>query len=403
LYDIVGTGMWAVTRARFDVQVLGDPIPRVERGQLWVATHRAETDVPLIGGLLMIPGGMWRPGATARVHFAARDDLFEPGVVSAGLHLPGPLARLAWPLTPGPWLPRVRAHPIRRPTGLKLSQALDGLEATLPLVDVLMPDAIERLAQRAAAVGRRPPETVGQARDATFAQQLWRDVTIADLDTPIGRGVWRTHVARAAGDVRRLIDLVRRGEPMVVFPEGRVSPAGGIGPVGDVLDLIVRRGAPTAVLPVGIAYDPLRRGRATVAVSVGPPLTASEGPVGPLVLDRLRRATPITVGQVVAREVTAVAASAGTTLAMRHLLARLAHAHDVARHERRPFVRGLSSPGRRARSGANALHVLQAKGLVEVLGAGQARVDPDRVFRDPVLSRLAAEDLAVWDTDHGRP
>ena len=56
LYDIVGIGMWAVTRARFDVQVLGGPIPQVAPGQLWVVAHRAETDVPLIGGML-IGGG----------------------------------------------------------------------------------------------------------------------------------------------------------------------------------------------------------------------------------------------------------------------------------------------------------------------------------------------------------
>lgn len=392
--------MWAVTRTRFDVQVLGDPIPQVARGQLWVATHRAETDVPLIAGLLMVRGGMWRRGVTRRVHFAGRDDLFEAGVVSAGLHLPAPLARMAWPLSPGPWLPRVRAHPIRRPTGLKLTQAFDGLDATLPLVDVLTPDAIERFAQRAATVGRRPPETVGQARDATFAQQLWRDVTIAELDTPIGRVVWRTHVARAAGDVRRLIDLVRRGEPLLLFPEGRVSPEGGIGPVGAVLDLMVRRGAPTAVLPVGIAYDPLRRGRATVALSVGAPIAAGEGPIGPLALDALRHAMPITVGQIVARELIAVAASANPTLATSHLLEALAHTHDLARREGRPSVRGLGSPALRARSGAKALHALQARGLVQVFGAGQVRADPDRVRRDPLLSRLAAEDLAVWNTDH---
>ena len=395
--------MWAVTRTRFDVQVLGDPIPQVARGQLWVATHRAETDVPLIGGLLMVRGGMWRRGITPRAHFAARDDLFEAGVVSVGLHLPAPLARMAWPLSPGPWLPRVRAHPIRRPTGLKLSQALDGLEATLPLDDVLTRDAIERFAQRPAAIGRRPPETVGQARDAAFAQQLWRDVTIADLDTPIGRGVWRAHVARAAGDVRRLIDLVRRGEPMVLFPEGRVSPAGGIGPVGDVLDLIVRRGAPTAVLPVGIAYDPLRRGRATVAISVGPPIATSEGPIGPLALDRLRLATPITVGQVVARELIAVAASANTTLATPHLLEMLAHTHDLARGEGRPFVSGVSSPGRRARSVAKALQALQAMGLVEAHSAGRVHVEAAGVLRDSVLARLAAEDLAVWSGDSAGP
>ena len=395
--------MWAVTRARFGVQVLGGPIPSVARGQLWVATHRAETDVPLIGGLLMVRGGMWRRGTASRVHFAARDDLYEPGVMSAGLHLPGPLARIAWPLTPGPWLRRVRAHPIRRPTGLKLGQALRGLDAKLPLADVVTSDVIDRFAQRASALGRTPPDTVGKARAASFAQELWQDVGVDDLDTLIGRGVWRAHVARAAGDLRRLIDLVRRGEPMVLFPEGRVSPEGGIGPVGAVLELMVRRGAPTAVLPVGIAYDPLRRGRATVAISVGPPIAASEGPIGSLTLDALRHATPITVGQIVARELTAVAASANPTLATAHLLETLAHTHDLARREGRPFVRGLGSPARRARAGAKALHALQARGLVQVLGAGQVRVDPDRVRRDPLLSRLAAEDLAVWNTDRGGP
>lgn len=403
LYNIVGTGMWAVTRARFDVQVLGGPIPQVGRGQLWVATHRAETDVPLIGGLLTVRGGMWRRGAMRRAHFAARDDLFEPGVVSAGLHLPGPLARIAWPLSPGPWLPRVRAHPIRRPSGLKLSQALCGLDATLPLADVITPDVIEWFTQRAAAGGRTPPGTVGQARDAAFTKELWQDVTVDDLDTPVGRGVWRAHVARAAGDLRRLIDLVCRGEPMVLFPEGRVSPDGGIGPVGGVVDLIVRRGAPTAILPVGIAYDPLRRRRATVAVSVGPPIAAGEGPIGPLVLDRLRRAMPITVGQVVARELTAVAASTGPTLATRRLLETLAHTHDLARRDGRSFVRGLSSAGRRARSVAMALHTLQTRGLIEVLGTGEVRVDPDGVLRDPLLGRLAAEDRAVWQTGPDTP
>ncbi len=401
LYDIVGVGMWAVTRARFDVQVLGGPVPQVARGQVWVATHRAETDVPLIGGLLTIRGGMWRH-RTARVHFAARDDLFEPGVVSAGLHLPGPLARLAWPLSPGRWLPRVRAHPIRRPTGLKLGQALRGLDPALQLVDVITPDVIARFAQRAEVLGRAHPATVGDACDGVFAQELWQDVTADDLNTPVGRDVWRANVTQAAGDLRRLVDLVRRGEPMVLFPEGQVSPAGGIGPVGDVLDLIARRGVPTAILPIGIAYDPLRRGRAIAAISVGPPMARDEGSVVPPVLDALRHAMPITVGQVVARELTTLAASVEVTVNRRRLLEALVHTYEQARRDGRPFVRGVSSPGRRARSVASALHVLQARGLIDIDHSGGLRIDAPAVLRDPLLARLAAEDRAVWNTDSTR-
>ncbi len=402
LYDIVGVGMWAVTRTRFDVQVLGGPIPQVDRGQLWVATHRAETDVPLIGGLLTIRGGMLRRSG-ARLHFAARDDLFVPGVVSAGLRLPGPLARAAWPLTPGPWLPRVRAHPIRRPIGLKLSQALDGIPSDVALADVLAPQILTGLGQRAAMVGRPPPQTVGQARDAAFARELWRDVAVDDLGGSRGGEVWRAHVARAAGDLRRLIDLVRHGEPLLLFPEGRVSPDGGIGPVGDVLDLIIRRGAPTSILPIGIAYDPLRRGRGTLAVSVGSPITAAAAPFALVMADGLRRNTPITVGQVLARELTAAATSGGMTIGSRRMLEALAETHERARREGRPTVRGLRSPGRRARSLARAMHALEARGLASSGSDGSARIDPDAVLADAVVQRLAHEDRSVWQTDATPP
>ncbi len=395
--------MWAVTRARFDVQVLVDPIPQVGPGQLWVATHRAETDVPLIAGLLTRHGGMWRRDSGSRMHFAARDDLFEPGVVSAGLHLPIPLARVAWRLTPGTWLPRVRAHPIRRPVGLKLSQALGGIDPDVSLADVLAPRILAELAHRASVVGRRPPGTVAQARDAAFAHELWQDVTADGLCGTLGGEVWRAHVARAAGDLRRLIDLVRTGEPLLVFPEGRVSPDGGIGPVGDVLNLIVRRGAPASILPIGIAYDPLRRGRTTVAITIGAPVAASTGPIVPVMLDRLRRITPITVGQVVAREVTSIAACGGVAVASRRLHEALSETHHRARREGRPIVRGLGSQGRRARSVSSALHVMQARGLATCERDGTTRIDPDAVLADTLVRRLAQEDRAVWQTDASPP
>lgn len=390
--------MWAVTHARFDVQVVGGGVPRVERGQVWVAAHRAETDVPLIGGLLTTRGGMWRPGAT-RMHFAARDDLFAPGVVSAGLRLPGRLARAVWPLTPGTWLPRVRAHPVRRPVGLKLSQALGGLDSDVPLTDVLGPQVLARFAARASEVGRRAPSTVGQARDPAFARELWQDMTREDLCGPRGGELWRVHVTRAAGDLRRLIGVVRVGEPLLLFPEGRVSPDGAIGPVGDVLEVIVRRGSPASVVPIGIAYDPLRRGRATVAVNVGSPHAPDGGPLCPLMLDRLRRGTPITVGQVVARELTAAATSGSGVIASRGILEALADTYARARREDRSSVRGLRSAGRRVRSLARALHALEERGLTAGGPLGDVRIDPDAILADALVRRLAREDRAVWQSD----
>ncbi len=395
LYEVVGLGMWALTRARFGVQVVG-PVPRVELGQLWIATHRAETDVPLVGGLLTVRGGMWRGGA-ARLHFAARDDLFTPGVVSAGLRLPPIVARAAWSLTPGTWLPRVRAHPIRRPVGLKLSQVVRDLDPGVPLQDVLAPHVVATL--RAADGERRAPMCVRDIRTSASARELWQDVTRDDLTGAQGAAVWRRHVARAAGDLRRLVSLVRRGEPLMLFPEGRVSADGGIGPIGGVLDVVARRGAPASILPIGIAYDPLTRGRTKVAIAVGPPILLDGGPLGDRALARLRRATPITVGQIVARELAAIIDEGGTTVDRRRLLEAMARIHDLAGREGRPVVPGLGSPGRRGRGLASALHALVARGLVSGAVNATMTIRAEAVRTDPVLLRLAHEDRAVWHAD----
>ncbi len=60
LYALVAAGMWAFSTARFEVEVAGGGFPTVTSGQLWVSTHRAETDVPLLAGLMYARGGMWR-------------------------------------------------------------------------------------------------------------------------------------------------------------------------------------------------------------------------------------------------------------------------------------------------------------------------------------------------------
>ena len=257
LYALVGAGMWAFSSVRFDLEVVG-AFPSVQDGQLWASSHRAETDVPVLGGLMFVRGGMWRPGA-ARAHFAARDDLFEPGVVAAGLRLPGPLSRLVWPLTPGRWLRHVRAHPVRRPTGAKLGQLIRDLPDGQPLDDLLGPRLTALILDRAGL--RRPtPRLVGDIRRPSFAGLLWEDVDGSDL-TEAGQEVWRSHVARAAADLRRIARVARDGHPMVLFPEGRVSPDGAIGPVGDILATLARVGRVGAIVPVAVAYDPLRPGR----------------------------------------------------------------------------------------------------------------------------------------------
>jgi 1-acyl-sn-glycerol-3-phosphate acyltransferase len=102
--------------------------------------------------------------------------------------------------------------------------------------------------------------------------------------------------AKGIADAQALTDTVRAGRTVVFFPEGRRSPAAGLEPfrMGAFL-VAARSGAPVvpvalegtrAVLPVGRMLPR----RATVTVTVGPPVTTREaGWTGAVELQRAAR------------------------------------------------------------------------------------------------------------------
>ena len=120
---------------------------------------------------------------------------------------------------------------------------------------------------------------------------------------------------------------MRGGGTLVVFPEGRPSPGGEIGPLRRGLPALVRRAKPEWFLPVGIAYDPLVSGRTRVVVSVGQRVPPPDEDVEGATLQLLRRATPLTCGQWLAHE-----RLAGGEIAP----SRLAEAVEATRAEGRP-------------------------------------------------------------------
>jgi acyl carrier protein len=124
-------------------------------------------------------------------------------------------------------------------------------------------------------------------------------------DNPVLRlGLRRMHAhlvgggdrARGVADAQALTDAVHAGRTVVFFPEGRRSPAAGLEPfrMGAFL-VAARSGAPVvpvalqgtrAVLPVGRMLPR----RATVTVTVGPPVTTREaGWTGAVELQRAAR------------------------------------------------------------------------------------------------------------------
>ena len=295
LYDAVAAGMWAYSRAAFRITVLGPERLRIAPGTLLVVTHRRETDVPVLCPPLYRRGELRRQ----RVAFAARDDMFLPGFFAGFPEgVPPRVRRVLFPLRIAGWLPRVEVFPIRSARVARLAEVLVERRGA-ELTDVLGREEAQAFAARAAACGLRAPVVVEDVLRGEYADLLWRAVGPED---PAGQrldGFWSRRATEAAGDFRGLVELVRGGRPLVLFPEGRPSPDGEIGPLQRGLGALVRRAGPPALLPVALAYDPLARGRTRVVVAFGAQ-TAPSGDVEEQALALLRRTMPLTAGQLVA-------------------------------------------------------------------------------------------------------
>jgi 1-acyl-sn-glycerol-3-phosphate acyltransferase len=286
LWHAVGIGTQPYARLAFRIETHGAGGFRFHRGLLIVVTHRAETDAPILIAELYRRARVWA-NRSDRLHFAARDDLFERGFF-AGFppRLPSTARRALFPLGIGRFLPMTRVHPIGSGSKMKLAQALSRVDPRTPLPRVL-----------AERFGAARPRTAGEALRGEHAAVLWRDVDSDSCPLP---EAWAVRAAEARRQVETLVELMRAGEPLLIFPEGRPSPDGSVGPLQRGIRLLVRRGRPEQMSPWAIGYDPLVRGRTRAVVSVRPLVAPDPQRVEEQVLAELKLAMPVTAATAVA-------------------------------------------------------------------------------------------------------
>jgi hypothetical protein len=345
LYDAVGLGMWAYSNAAFRIVILGPRRFRLEPGTIITITHRRETDVPVISPPLYLGARLWR-NVDDRMAFAARDDMFVRGFFAGFPGALSPRARkLLYRLGVGSMLPLVQVHPIGSARLALVKEVLEERPGG-ELDKVLPDDLVERFRIRAAELGLPAPSRARDALRGEYADLLWRTASREEAGPDGLEQLWARRAGQAARDFRFLVDLVRSGRSLLVFPEGRPSPNGEIGPLRRGIGALIRRARPRYLLPIALAYDPLVRGRTRVLVSFGEFLPPPTEDIEEAVLVQLRRTMPLTCGQFVAGELLA----GGTPSP-----AGLADAVATARDEGRPVDPDLQTGEDRARRLAAAL------------------------------------------------
>ncbi len=392
LYDCVALSMWTYIRTAFRFRYLGPRFP-LEPGLVLVSTHRAETDVPLICGGLYFPTGSYdrrRP----RLHFTPRDDMYERGFF-AGFppDLPIRARRLLWPLAIGPFLPRVRCYPIPFPGAkvMRLARALESIPPDSDLDAVLPPTIVAELRERSVEAGLDRPQTSSQVLRGEYADLLWKHYTPEDLAAPEFAEGWQRRIEGARRDIERITGLLRDGRPFLFFPEGRPTPDGSIGPLRPGLRILVRFGRVQRLRMISLAYDPLTRGRPFAYLSIGKQLDEPFSNLDELVLESLRHAVPLTLGQVVSHELAAAALDGRTSLTTRVLDEAVAAAVDRSRAETRNIDTDLEDESSRQSRLSDCLLKLLQLELVIRADRRTVAFDPQRILESDSIRRLAVE------------
>jgi 1-acyl-sn-glycerol-3-phosphate acyltransferase len=362
----VAAGMTVYIRLRLRPRVFGLERLRLEPGTIVAPNHRSDNDVPVLVAALY---PRWARAASRGLPwptFATDDHALQRGFL-AGYpeHIPLWLRRVLWPINVGGVLERnLQCVAVREPLRMRLAEILRA-DPRMALDGQLPPELRAALARRAAERRRPPPEQAGDVLRGEYADLLWTPV---ERDDVACRGeVWRDHLRAAIGDFGQLAQTLRSGGLVVIYPEGELSADGRIGTLRPGLASLARRGRARWVQPVATCYDPLAGPRPRVYVSVAPPIVPEPGRLLRDMSTALRRATPLTPGQIVAWRVTRGATSPAEleTVASDWI--------GRARADGRPIEPALEGPERSA--------ILQAAYRSALRRGGT----------DPVVRRLAVE------------
>lgn len=212
------------------------------------------------------------------VHFAIRADAFERGYLARMVPRPRWLSRLLYPISVGPLLRWLGAHPIEQLSLRSASEwvrELLHIEGDVQAEEVFTPTFIHEAASTArVSFQELAAQRLSRLLVWRYHQALLPFYSEEILLPSVRQRSKRHLMQRVKQELADLGTLLSGEHSLFTSPEGQLSPTGTLSPVTSGLHRLLRL-VPSgmSILPIFIMYDFMTMGRPAIFIDVAPPIS----------------------------------------------------------------------------------------------------------------------------------
>jgi len=263
--------------------------------------HKRDLDIPIVASILHLRKTPFSD--KRRMHFVAREDLFQPGFLTA--HFPifgisGPLIhRINIKLVMIALRAHRISHLIRQRIGPLIRELGQPNDAIL-MKEVVNPSGLALFTQM---LGGRSETDIGDITISDFLgysysilHQQTTDIKFVHSD--FSRKLRERTLRKVSEQLKDIAQILNHGNICMLAPEGRLSPDGHFWPVkSGLFRLISMTTRDIRVLPVNTTYDFMTLRRMRIYMTVGRELTGVKG-LNKINLEQLVQKNIVTLGPV---------------------------------------------------------------------------------------------------------
>jgi len=257
----------------YDVKVNGLHNYTASPSTLITINHRRDLDIIITAPILHLRKTLFKNDL--RPYFIARDDLFDPGFLSAHFFIPRLLGKSIHKFNIANIMHALRAHPISHLVRKRTAPLLRDVIRTvgdLKLKDVIRQDKLGELVKIADEKHRADLNELSVSDllgyDYCALHQCFSDVGI--LQEGLSQKVRKYSLNAIVKQLQVFARILDEGGVCLLAPEGHLSPDGRFWPVKSGLYRLLRMTKEEVrILPINTTYDFMTRGRMKINVSIG--------------------------------------------------------------------------------------------------------------------------------------